>query len=102
MTYNTKIEELVGKHVAEFQWELSTAKKFQRPDPEPRLPNGYPASAYHPGHRLIDQPHIQHFIAHTGGRLSNGVPRVLSMELVDEYPLGAYNPPTPDLDRADL
>ena len=92
MTYNTKIEELVGKHVAEFQWELSVAKKLKHPEPGPRLPYGYLTSAYHPTH-LLDMPQVQHFIAHTGGRLSNGVPRVLSMELVDAYPLGAYSPP---------
>ena len=82
----------MGKHVAEFQWELSAAKKFQRPGPEPRLPYGYPESAYHPVY-VLHMPQVRHFIAHTGGRLSNGVPKVLSMELVDEYPLGAYNPP---------
>ena len=91
MSYETKIEEMVGKYVAEFQWELSTAKRLQPHEPKPQLPYGYPVRAYHPMH-ILRTPHVQQFIARTGGKLSNGVPKILRAELVDDYPLGAYNP----------
>lgn len=91
MTYESKIDEMIGKHVAEYQAELTLAKKLDESLVTVDMPNGYPDSVYHPGFR----PHpavVEHYIKHTGGVLSNKVPRVISMELVGDYPLGIYFP----------
>ena len=91
MTYASKIDEMIGKHVAEFQAELSLARELDQSLVKQPMPYGYPESVYRPfrGYRLHE---IKHFIEHTGGTLSNAVPRVLSMEIVGDYPLGIYNP----------
>ena len=91
MSYESKIDELVGKYVAEFQTELTLAKSLKGDADTPSLPYGYPLGVYRP-HHICKVPQVKHFIAKTGGRLSNGVPRVLSMELVNDYALGLYNP----------
>jgi hypothetical protein len=90
MTYEQKIDELIGKHVAEFVSELSLAKKLEGHESRPPMPYGYPVSVYRPIH-ICSVPRVRHFIEHNGGKLSNGVPRVLGMEVVGDYPLGIYN-----------
>ena len=98
MSYESKIDELVGQYVAQFQNELALAKSLERlakslkSDKDMHaLPYGYPLGVYRP-HHICRIPQVKHFIAKTGGRLSNGVPHVLSMELVNDYVLGLYNP----------
>lgn len=90
MSYQTRIEDMIGKHVAEYQQERICASNMPTVQNGPRLPYGYPVGVYHPMH-ICRMPAIKHFIARTGGRLSNGVPRVLGAEFVDGYPLGVYN-----------
>ncbi len=91
MSYESKIDELVGSYVAEFQTELRLAKSLERRADTPSLPYGYPVGVYRPYH-LCKIPQVKRFIAQTGGRVSNGVPRILRMELVNNYVLGLYNP----------
>jgi hypothetical protein len=91
MSYESKIDELVGQYAAEFQNELTLASSLKSDKDMHALPYGYPLGVYRP-HRICRIPQVKHFIAKTGGRLSNGVPRVLSMELVNDYVLGLYNP----------
>ena len=90
MSYQKKIEEMVRTHVAEFQTKYTLAKKLEGHEYRPAMPYGYPMSIYRPIH-ICKIPQVRRFIAHTGGMLGNGVPRVVSMELVGEYPLGVYN-----------
>lgn len=84
---------MVGTHVAEFQAELSLARKLQGHEYVPAMPYGYPLAVYRPMH-LCRIPQVKQFIAQTGGKLSNGVPKVLRHELVEGYILGIYNPQT--------
>ena len=83
---------MVGKHVAEFELERALAKKIsgccQTKTP---MPYGYPLAVYRPLH-ICKLARVKHFIAKTGGTLSNGVPRVLRTEQVGQYILGVYNP----------
>jgi hypothetical protein len=93
MTYENKVDELVSNFVAEFQRELITARNIETylDNEIPKLLTGYPDAVYHP--REKREPVIStQFIARTGGRLSNGVPRVLSAEIINDYPLGVYLP----------
>ena len=94
MSYETRIDEMVGKHVAGFQLELSLARQMNacaRRSTTPDMPYGYPVAVYRPLH-VCRVPEVKQFIRRTGGRLSNGVPRVLRMEFVGENILGIYNP----------
>jgi hypothetical protein len=78
-------------YVAEFQTELTLAKKMgDILDNTPRMPYGYPLQVYRPMH-FCQMPKVKQFIAKTGGKLSNGVPKVLSGEVVGGYLLGIYN-----------
>jgi len=94
MSYEKRIEDLVGQHLAEFQRELSLAKQMgtqlRRGEKVP-MPYGYPIAVYRPTH-ICRLPQVKRFIARTGGTLSNGVPRAISKQLVGEYVLGIYNP----------
>jgi len=91
MSYETRVDEMVGKHVAEFQHEMTLAKMMERYTKKaPSMPYGYPLAVYRPLH-VCRSHEVQEFIARTGGKLSNGVPKVISMELVNEYILGLYN-----------
>jgi hypothetical protein len=91
MSYQSQIEEMVGNHVAEFQMELTMAKFAESlPTANPPMPNGYPIAVYYPQH-IYKTPQVKNFIARTGGKLSNGVPRALWNLLVADYPLGIYN-----------
>lgn len=91
MTYETKIEKLVGSYVAEFQQELSLAREMRAGLVKRHLPYGYPKGVYHPKARP-GHPVFRPFITHSGGRLSNSVPRILSADMVGGYPLGVYYP----------
>ena len=92
MSYETRVDEMIGKYVAEFQDEVSLAKLMSHYVTDaPRMPYGYPTGVYHPLH-VCRSPQVKQFVARTGGRLSNGVPKVLGMEVVNEYALGLYNP----------
>ena len=93
MSYETKIDELVGKHLAAFQREVTLAKTLSTVRKLPPMPYGYPVRVYRPMH-ICRIPQVRSFIAHTGGILSNGVPRVLRTEFANQYPLGIYNPGT--------
>lgn len=90
MSYATRIDDMVGKHVAEFQTELTLAKKLKLYLKKPSMPYGYPAGVYRPLH-VCQIPQVKRFIAHAGGKLSNNVPRVLSMNMLGDYPLGIFN-----------
>ena len=90
MSYATRIDEMIGKHVAEFQAELTLAKKLKQYLVDPTMPYGYPVAVYRPIH-VCRTPQVKQFIHHTGGKLSNNVPKVLGMEMDEEYPLGIYN-----------
>ena len=91
MSYASHIEGLVASQLVYYQAELMLAKMSEHRVRPVRMPNGYPEGVYRPPHPC-STPRAEAFIAHTGGRLSNGVPRVLGMEVVHGYTLGAYNP----------
>lgn len=90
MSYETKIDKMIGEHIAEYQAELTLAKKLKQCLASPAMPYGYPIAVYRPMH-VCHVPQVRQFIHHTGGTLSNNVPRVLSMEMIGEYPVGIYN-----------
>ena len=93
MTYQTKFEVMVGGHYAEYQDEFTLARQLKdcMKDSRPPMPNGYPKTVYHPKH-FHHIPRTSHPAGHMEGMLSNGVPKILSGELVGGYPLGLYNP----------
>jgi len=90
MSYETKIDKMIGEHIAEYQAELTLAHKLKQCLKNPSMPYGYPLAVYKPMH-VYHVPQVKQFITHTGGTLSNNVPKVLSMEMVGEYPVGIYN-----------
>ena len=91
MSYETSIDQMVGKHVADIQTELSAAKKLQELKTASRLWYGYAAGVYrrNVGKRL---PQVSRKPVHPVGKMSNGVPWLLSLDLVNQYALGLYNP----------
>ncbi len=92
MSYETRVDDMIGKHMAHFQDEITLAKLMsQYQKKTPAMPYGYPMGVYHPMH-VCRSPEVKRFVAHTGGRLSNGVPKVIGMEMVNQYILGLYNP----------
>jgi hypothetical protein len=92
MSYQTDIEDMVGRQVARYQAEMLLAKQMREISQlQKKLPYGYPNGVYHPMH-ICRTPRCHQFVAQTGGRLSNGVPRILSAEIVNQYPLGVYCP----------
>lgn len=91
MSYQKKIDEMVGKHVAEFQLEFSLSKKLAKYETQTSMPYGYPVEVYRPMH-VCNRPRCRAFIARNGGNLSNGVPWILRTRLMDQYILGVYNP----------
>jgi hypothetical protein len=93
MSYQTKLDQMVGKHVADFLLELSVAKQLQECDFAPPMPYGYPSGIYHP--RVARKaPYVNRILSSPAGKMSNGVPWVLGMDLVNQYTLGVYNPVT--------
>ena len=91
MSYQKRIEEMVGNHVAEFQLKYTAARELMGHDYRPAMPYGYPLPVYRPLH-VCRAPQFKAFIHHPEGALSNGVPKVLAMELIEGYPLGGYYP----------
>ena len=91
MSYQTKIDQMVGKHVAEFQMEISAAKKLQESESASPMVFGYPAGVYHPT-AVVERPHVSRTLSNPTGKMSNGVPWLLSLDLVNQYTLGLYNP----------
>lgn len=91
MSYQKRIDDMVGKHVAEFELERTLARQLKRSDRTTPMPYGYPLAVYRPMH-VCKLAHVKQFIAKTGGTLSNGVPRVLRAEWVGQNLLGVYNP----------
>jgi len=90
MSYETRIDKMIGEHIADFQAELTLAKKLKQYLKNPSMPYGYPVGVYKPMH-ICQVPQVKQFITRTGGKLSNNVPKVLSMEMIGEYPVGLYN-----------
>lgn len=92
MSYETRVDDMIGKHVAHFQNEMTLAKLMAHCKKKTQsMPYGYPIAVYRPLH-VCRSPEVRQFVTRTGGRLSNGVPKVLGMEIVKQYALGAYNP----------
>jgi hypothetical protein len=92
MSYATRIDEMVGTHVKHFQDEMTSAKLMEPfAKTTPAMPYGYPIAVYCPLHTCYS-PQVREFVARTGGTLSNGVPRVIGMDVVNDYALGLYNP----------
>ena len=92
MSYANKVDEWVGKHVAQFQQELSLAKTMrdclETPCP---MPYGYPLRVWCPRY-VRRSPQAKRFVPRVRGRLRNGIPPILSLRLSDGYVLGLYNP----------
>lgn len=97
MSYEAKKDEMVGKHVAEFQEELTLANKLKGIKLKPNMPYGYPIQLYHPYH-TVGLPKHTDFVHHEHGKLSNDVPWAVSMEVVDSNVIGVYNPHHDDSD----
>jgi hypothetical protein len=94
MSYEVKVDGMVGKHMAEFQAKLTLSAKpsdIGLKPPIPPMPYGYPILVYHPYHSVV-LPKSTKFKKHAHGKLSNDVPWVLAMEVVHDYPVGVYNP----------
>lgn len=94
MSYEKRIDELIGQHVGNYVAELSIARAmrgvFSKCKTAP-MPYGYPIAVYRPAH-ICRMPPVRKFHPSGSGRLSNGVPRLLRTELVGQYILGVYNP----------
>ena len=91
MSYQKKIDEMVGQHVAEFQLELTLARRMAGSGAIPSMPYGYPLAVYRPMH-VCRRTQIRRFVATRGGKSSNGVPKSLRTLFVGQYLLGIYNP----------
>lgn len=91
MSYDHKINGMVGQHLAEWQVEVTLANGLRKQVPQTKLPFGYANGIYHPFRGNL-VPRNPGFVSHLGGTLSNGVPKVLGLDFRDQYPLGAYNP----------
>ena len=92
MLYDVRIDEMIGKHVAEFQLEQSLAKTMgeclRRFRP---MPYGYPLRVWSP-HHIGRFPQPTRVRSRPKDRLTNGVPARLQLRLKDGYPLGLCNP----------
>ncbi len=94
MSYETRIDEMVGKHVADFQTEISAAKKLQENKAASQLWFGFAAGVYRRS-ASAHLPRVSRRLVHPVGKMSNGVPWLLSLNLVGQYTLGLYNPVRP-------
>lgn len=93
MSFQKKIDDMVGVHVAEFQLKYTVAKELESHRYRPPMPYGYPMPVYRPLH-TCRIPRLKPFTTHHHhGALTNGVPRVLTMDIVADYPLGVWVPP---------
>jgi hypothetical protein len=91
MSYEVKKDEMVGKYVAEFQEELTLARKLRAEISGPRMPYGYPTALYHPHHAVL-LPRATTAVRREHSTLSNEVPWAVSMEVVNANVIGVYNP----------
>ena len=92
MSYETRIDEMVGQHVKVFQDEVTLAKTMEsHARAGSAMPYGYPIAVYCPRH-ICRIPRKTKYVARDRDKLSNGVPKVLAMEIVNQYLLGLYNP----------
>jgi hypothetical protein len=93
MSYESRLDQLIGERIAEYEDEQLLKRKFASYLEHPAIPmcQGYPASVYHPK-SISHQPEATPIIVHLEGVLSNGVPKILSVDMVGGYPLGVYNP----------
>lgn len=100
MSYQCKIDGMVGGHSSQHQSEVLLRLKLSGllHRSHAYMPYGYPRSVYHP-RNLHNTPKTTHFEYKPGGILSNGVPKVLSGELIDGYLLGLYNPGVNQVNR---
>ena len=94
MSYETRIDQMVGKHVTDFQTEISAAKKLQKIKAASLLWYGYAAGVYR-RRASARPPRVSRRLVHPVGKMSNGVPWLLSLNLEDQYALGLYNPVRP-------
>ncbi len=94
MSYESKMDEMVGTYVSEFQRALSLAKQFRDVQQGPYMPYGYPVAVYNPKHPCKTPAKRKRLLTKTGGCQSNGVPLILRMDLVGDNILGIHNPPT--------
>ena len=93
MSYESKLDKLIGERIAEYEDEQLLKRKLTSclEHGADSMCSGYPRSLYHP--KLLQHaPEATHFRFQPGGKLSNGVPKVLSGDMVEGYPLGVYNP----------
>jgi hypothetical protein len=101
MSYATRVDEMVGNHVAQFQQELSLARTMRDClEKSCSMPYGYPLRVWCPRY-VCRSPQAKRFVPRVRGRLSNGIPPILSLRLSDGYVLGLYNPRKPNSKRAD-
>ena len=54
------------------------------------MPYGYPVRVYRP-HHTVRLPRASRFRRHSGGMMSNKVPWIHALDLVDQQVLGIYN-----------
>lgn len=95
MSYEVRLDEMVGKHVAEFQAELTLAKIAKSAvGKRTPMPYGYPMRVYHP-HHVVRRPRVSKEPRKIPERLSNGVLWADRLQLVGQYILGVYNPRRP-------
>lgn len=94
MTYEKRIDELVGQHVKSFVAELSRARAMGALMAKRKvlpMPYGYPIRVYRPMHICRAQTvRTDRPLRETP--LSNGVPSALRTRFVGHYILGVYNP----------
>ena len=92
MSYEARVDEMVGQHVKIFQDELTLAKIMgAQAKTRSAMPYGYPIAVYCPLH-ICRFPRATKYVARNRDKMSNGVPKVLAMEIVNQYVLGSYNP----------
>jgi hypothetical protein len=93
MSYASKLDQLIGERIAEYEDEQLLKRKLASclEDSAVAMCSGYPCAVYHP-RSISHLPEATHLIFHPEGLLSNGVPRILGSDMVDGYPLGVYNP----------
>lgn len=93
MSYESRLDQLIGERIAEYEDEQLLQRRLASYLGHPAIPMclGYPCSVYHPK-AISHQPEATSIIVHPEGVLSNGVPKILSGDMVGGYPLGVYNP----------
>jgi hypothetical protein len=93
MSYESKLDQLIGERIAEYEDEQLLKRKLASclEDSGASMCSGYPCAVYHPK-SISHLPEATHFILKLEGVLSNGVPKILGVDLVEGYPLGVYNP----------